>query len=153
MSAIRKEKPLSQRLFCCCCRPTTLPPEVYTGGSSILYSEEGIDGALLLRNFKSPGKRSSYRYTSINAAMAITSTHWLCYTNHRPMIRVEWTDERLTRMEIDTIDGKQLLVIRWDASLFQESWSGQMELRLRVQDPVDCQSEIQEQISKHIKRI
>jgi hypothetical protein len=31
-------------------------------------------------------------------------------------------------MEIDMIDGKQLLVIRWEDNLFQESWSGQMEL-------------------------
>jgi hypothetical protein len=132
------------------CLPTRLPPEVYTSGSSILYSEEGFSGVLVLTNFNLTWREfSSCTHQQINVAMAITSIEWFCYCNHNPVLRVKWTDERLARMQFETNQGKRLLIIRWDANLFEKKWSGKMELRLQVQDPVDFLSKIQEQISKH----
>lgn len=133
---------------CCCCKPATLPEEVYTQGS-ILWSEEDIPGALVLRNFRSPRKYSSYLYKGLSAAMAITSTHWLCYTP-RPMIRIEWKDPRSQQMDL-SIDEKEMLVIRWDANLFQPTWQGTMELRLKVDDPEKCLRLIRERstVGKH----
>lgn len=77
--------------------------------------------------------------------MAITSTHWLCYTP-RPMIRVEWTDPRVQQMD-SSINEKEMLIIRWDANLFQPTWQGTMELRLKVDDPENCLRLIRERIT------
>jgi hypothetical protein len=136
-------EPFWKKLFCGMCLPTRLPPEVYTSGSSILYSEEGFSGVLVITRFL------TYKQQLINAAMAITSTELFCYCNHNPVLRVKWTNERLARMKFETKQGKRLLVIRWDANLFDYRRLGKLELRLRVQDPVDFLSKIQEQISKH----
>jgi hypothetical protein len=133
---------------CCCCRPATLPNEVYTcyGSAAILWSEEGIPGAMVLRDFRSPRKCSSYAYRGLSAAMAITSTYWLCYTSpSNPMIRVEWTDSRIAQMNV-SINDKGRLVVRWDANLFQPTWQGTMELRLKVDDLEKCLRLIQERM-------
>lgn len=76
------------------------------------------------------------------------------------MINTEWTDDRVQRMEIfieknpstksthEVTASKRLLIIQWDANLFQKSWSGQIELRLQVEDIENCLSSIRNQINQ-----
>ena len=66
------------------------------------------------------------------------------------MIRIEWKDPRSQQMDL-SIDEKEMLVIRWDANLFQPTWQGTMELRLKVDDPEKCLRLIRERstVGKH----
>jgi len=145
-------------LYCCGGRCRAPLPEEELLGQFILLSEEHIPGALIARNLQAPGKRPlSYQNRRIYGAVAVTANMLLIYQGpfSRPIIRIPWVDKRWEQVKIsidssedDKVSMKSTLVISWQAALFQPRWSGQMQLRLQLDQPELFMKEICRQVSK-----
>ncbi len=96
----------------------------------IVYQEEGIPASIGFRNFRSPGRRSGYRRNWFSGSIVLTKFHFLAFAGTKTMIGLSWDDEKLGALSC-TMDDKSPLRIDYDASTFNDDWSGQIELFYR----------------------
>lgn len=97
----------------------------------IVLFEEDVKGSMTFRNFRSPGRYSSWRKVLITSLIALTKTRLLALKGSSPIIDVPLTDERLRRMKF-SLEGEKTLLVAFDASLFQPEWSGEIEYRFKT---------------------
>lgn len=97
----------------------------------IILSDEGLKGSLTIRNFRRPGEYSGYRLTAIIASIVITNKRLAAYRGANPIIDVEFADERLRQIAFSVEPNGALLAV-FDASLFHDDWSGQIEYRFKT---------------------
>src|SRR5262245_21631998 len=109
--------------------PAPLMPELNNEG--ILLLDEGVRGSVTYRNFRAPGKRSSWRRQWFTAAIALTKIRLLALWYANPIINVPLADERIKAMRYSLEDGAALC-IAFDAALFHTDWSGTIEYRFRT---------------------
>ncbi|HIF12323.1 MAG TPA: hypothetical protein EYQ82_04810 [Dehalococcoidia bacterium] len=60
----------------------------------------------------------------------LTKLHFLAFAGTKTMIGLSWDDEKLGALSC-TMDDKSPLRIDYDASTFNDDWSGQIELFYR----------------------
>ena len=94
-------------------------------------SDEGLKGSLTIRNFRRPGEYSGYRITAIIASIVITNKRVAAYRGANPIIDVEFADERLRQIAF-SVEPNGALLAAFDASLFHDDWSGQIEYRFKT---------------------
>lgn len=63
----------------------------------------------------------------------ITKLHFLAFAGTKTMIGLSWDDEKLGALSC-TMDDKSRLRIDYDASTFNDDWSGDIELCYRSDD-------------------
>ena len=97
----------------------------------ILIQEEGIGGRAILRNFRAPGKRYSYRSNWFTGSIVLTGKHFLAFQFAKPVIGIPWTDDRLRELDCSLMDNNKFCV-KFDASLFNKNWSGKIEVRFNT---------------------
>lgn len=140
-----------------CCCSAALPPSIRDGSrGQILLSEERVSGSLRLKNFRSPNKYSARSVGAVRACVALTTEYFFvldgCSGGGECLINVPWTDGRLREMKFSVKPTNKtkssVLVIDWDASLFQPTWSGSMSLRLQTEQAHQFLETIQAQIAK-----
>jgi hypothetical protein len=103
----------------------------------LLLVDEGVPGSATYRNFRSPGRRSSWRRTAFTASIALTQTRLLALSYANPIINVPFTDQRIGAMRFTLEDGPALSV-GFDAALFHTDWSGTIEYRFRTEQAQRC---------------
>ena len=94
----------------------------------VLLSDEGIGGSLTFRNFRAPGRYSGWRRTWFSGSLVLTRKHFLAFRYAQPVIGVAWDDEKVTKLNC-SLEKKNTLCVQFDASTFEEDWSGDLEVR------------------------
>ena len=97
----------------------------------IEVSDEGIHGSIATKNFRSPGKRENWRRIWYSGAIAVTGVRLVALRHSNFAINVPFTDDRFRLMNI-SLEKEDVLLISFDASLFNADWSGQIEYRYRT---------------------
>jgi hypothetical protein len=101
--------------------------------NGILLLEEDLGGSATYRDFHAPGRYSSYRLQPMSWALALTGQGLLLWHGRGPFIDIAWTEPRIAALHARA-DEKGRLAIAWDASTFQPSWSGSIEVHVRCAD-------------------
>lgn len=100
-------------------------------GEGVILMDEGLKGSVTYRNFRAPGRYSKWRRQWYTAALALTQFRLLALRHSRTIINVPLTDERINSMQFSVEEGDTFLV-GFDASLFNNDWSGRIECRFRT---------------------
>ena len=96
----------------------------------IVIADEGIPGSVTYRDFRAPGRYSSWRKQAFIGSIVITNTRLVALMSGRFAIDVPFTDERIRRLQMSR--ERDSLLITFDASLFHDDWSGTLEYRYRT---------------------
>src|SRR5438445_97430 len=120
--------------------PAALMSELQSEG--ILLMREQTRAKLTYLNFKAPGKRFGYKTVWFKSTIVITNKRLLATAYLKMAINVPFSDERIRKMQFSIEDGSRLLV-SFDASLFQPTWSGMLEYRINLDDAQLFLNEIQ----------
>jgi hypothetical protein len=83
------------------------------------------------RDFRSPGRRASWKKSAFSGAIALTRTRVLALQFSSPVINVPLDDDRLQRMQF-SVEGEDRILIGFNANLFHNDWSGKIEYRFRT---------------------
>jgi hypothetical protein len=98
----------------------------------VVLFDEGIGGSVTYRDFRAPGRRSSWRKVAFSGSIALTKTRLLALQYANPAIDVPLDDQRLHQMQF-SVEGEGKLLVAFDASLFHNDWSGTIEYRFRTE--------------------
>lgn len=112
----------------------------------LLAIDECIKARLTYRNFKAPGKRFLYKTVWFRSTLVVTKTRVFATAYSKLAIDVPFADERFQQMHFSVDDGAMLLV-SFDASLFQPKWSGTLEYRFKADNAQKVLDAINSQIS------
>jgi len=123
------KKALLYRLFGIGKFPRVYATELVNEG--ILLSDEGIPASVTYRNFRSPGRISSYRRVGNIASIITTNERMAAYFQENVVIDVPFTDSRLRNIAF-SVEANGALLVKFDASLFHTDWSGQLEYRFKT---------------------
>jgi hypothetical protein len=119
-------KTLLYRLFKAGAIPKDARSQIHKEG--VVLSDEGIAGSVTFRNFRAPGRYSSWRRNWFSGSIVLTRKHFLAFSWSKPIIGVAWDDQRIKALNC-SLEKKQILYIAFDASTFNEDWSGDVEIR------------------------
>ncbi len=97
----------------------------------IVLMDEGIGGTVTYRDFRSPGRRASWKKSAFSGAIALTKTRLLALQFSSPVINVPPNDDRLPQMQF-SVEGEDKILIGFNANLFHNDWSGTLEYRFRT---------------------
>ena len=96
----------------------------------IVITDEGFGGSVVLRSFRAPGRRHSYKQSWFTGSFALTQKTFAVFAFSRPIVLIGVDDERL--QELHCSADHSTFHVSFDASKFHESWSGSVECRLRT---------------------
>lgn len=94
---------------------------------------EGVVASITFRNFRSPGRYSSWRKQMFLGSIAVSKQGVIAYRNKKCLINIAFDDPRI-RQVAWAVHGIALSVA-FDAGLFESTWSGEIEMRFRVDEP------------------
>ena len=93
----------------------------------VVVADEGIPGSVTYRDFRSPGRYSSWRKQAFIGSVVVTNIRLVALMYSKFAVDVPFTDERIRRLQISR--ERDRLLIGFDASLFHDDWSGTIEYR------------------------
>ena len=100
-------------------------------GEGMILIEEGIGGSITLKKFKAPGRRHSWKRNWFTGSLVLTEKTFAGFSFFRPVIFVPFSDKRFSVLNCGIEKGTTLLV-GYDASHFNEKWSGEVECRFKT---------------------
>ena len=100
------------------------------GMEGVVISDEGIRGSVTYRDFRAPGRYSSWRKQVFIGSVVVTNIRLVALRSSRFAVDVPFTDERIRRLQLSR--ERDRLVIAFDASLFHDDWSGMIEYRYQT---------------------
>ncbi len=106
--------------------PKKVRPELEREG--VVFLDEGLRGALILRKFRAPGRWHYYKKSLFSGSLVITKKRVLAFAHTRPLVNITLDHERLNDLKFNLDEGERL-VVTFDAGLFNDDWSGQVECR------------------------
>jgi hypothetical protein len=120
-------KSLFYRLFGCGRVPAGLRAKLVQEGIALL--DEGIKGTIIYRNFRAPGKASTWKEQRFSGAVALTTVRFVAFASGKQIVNVPLDDPRLKQLQV-TCEGSEHLLIVFDPALFHDNWSGTIDLHL-----------------------
>ena len=121
-------KSLLYRLFGLGKIPKLLNDTLHIEG--IVIADEGIPGSATYRNFRAPGRYSSWRKQAFVGSVVVTNVRLVALMYSNFVVNVPFTDERIRQLQI-SVEGDRLLIVL-DPKLFHDNWSGTIEYRFRT---------------------
>jgi hypothetical protein len=121
-------KTLLYRLFGLGQVPQKYAPALRKEG--IVLIDEGIRGSVTYRRFKAPRRRYSWKKSWFTGCLVLTEQTFAAFAMTRPLIYLRRADRRLSKLRCSVEE--DTLIVAYDASLFNESWSGTVECRFRT---------------------
>jgi hypothetical protein len=94
----------------------------------VILADEGFKGTVTYINFRAPGRYSNWKRQWCTASIALTNTRLLAFQYAGLLIDVSLSDARFRLLNFSVEDNGALLVA-FDASLFHDDWSGNLEYR------------------------
>jgi hypothetical protein len=101
-------------------------------GEGVLLSAEKVKGSVTYIDFRAPGRYSNWKRQWYRASIALTKLRLTALRASQTMIDVPLTDERIRKMQF-SLEKSDTLLVAFDASLFHQDWSGQIEYRFRTE--------------------
>lgn len=101
----------------------------------VVVSDEGVGGSVTYRDFRAPGRYSSYRKQAFIGSIVVTNVRLVGLMGSRFAVNVPFTDARIRQLQISR--ERDRLVIAFDASLFHDDWSGTIEYRYHTSQAAD----------------
>ena len=108
----------------------------------VVISDEGISGSVTYRDFRAPGRYSSWRKQAFIGSIVVTNIRLVGLMLGRFAVDVPFNDERIRRLQISR--ERDRLLIAFDASLFHDDWSGTIEYRYQTSEAADIMKWIQD---------
>lgn len=108
----------------------------------VVIADEGIPGSVTYRDFRSPGRYSSWRKQAFIGSIVVTNIRLVGLNGGRFAIDVPFTDERIKKLQISR--ERDRLLIAFDASLFHDDWSGSLEYRYQTSEAAEIIKWIQD---------
>jgi hypothetical protein len=93
--------------------------------------DEGIAGRVVLRNFKAPGRRSTYRIEGFSGFLAITGRRVIAFVYSKPIVNVPLDDPRLNKIQV-ALANPERIELSFDASVFHDDWQGAITVRFKT---------------------
>jgi hypothetical protein len=97
----------------------------------MLLLEEELPGSITYRNYRAPGRYSSWKKEPTSGAIAITASRLVVWTGKSKHIDLPRSGPLRTAVEV-TLDGADHVRFGYDAGRFSAERSGQVEVRLRT---------------------
>ncbi len=127
-------KTLLHRLFGLGKIPKKYAPTIR--GETIILIDEGIGGSITLKQFKAPGRRHSWNRSWFTGCLVLTEQTFAAFALIRPLIFVPLADRRFSELRCSLEQGAMgrgaTLLVAYDASLFNDKWSGIVECRFNT---------------------
>ncbi len=95
----------------------------------LILQQEGIGGSITFRNFRAPGKYFSWRRKWFLGSVVLTRERFRVFWFANRIISVPWDSDQLSALRC-RLEGEDALIVGFDASTFNEDWSGEIEVRL-----------------------
>ncbi len=112
-----------------------LPPD----GASLIAADlsaliaESLVCSITFVNFRAPGRYSSWRRQWFLGSLAVAKDRLVAYRYGKCLVNVPWDDPRVREIKF-SVPQPSCLLLAYDASLFQPTWSGIIELRFTTGD-------------------
>ena len=129
LELLRMSKSILYRLFGIGKIPQSYDAPLKSEG--VILSDEGLKGSVTYLDFRAPGKYSNWRRQWFIASIALTKTRLLAFRLSSPIIDVPITDERFRQLNF-SLENAETLLVAFDASLFHNDWSGNIEYRFKT---------------------
>ncbi len=113
---------------------------------------ESMVGSITFRNFRAPGKRSSWRRRWFLGSLAISDKRVLVYRYGSCLVNLPLSDRRFDSLDFST-ETAGVLSILHDAALFQPSWSGEIEICFQTPEAMHICSTLASNARKHAVRV
>ena len=97
------------------------------------FIAEAIVGSVTFRNFRAPGRYSSWRRQWFLGSLGLTKKRFIAYRYRSCLVNIPYDDPRIAQVEF-AVENQENLSIRHDASLFHPSWAGEIEIRFTTAD-------------------
>src|SRR5436305_6861747 len=92
----------------------------------IVASDEGVPGSVTYRDFRAPGKYSSWKKQGFVGSVVVTNVRLVALMYSNFAVNIPFTDERIRHLQI-SVEGDRLL-IAFDPKLFHDNWSGRLNI-------------------------
>ena len=94
----------------------------------VVLQEEGIGGSITFLKFRAPGRYNGWKRKWFSGSIVLTREHFLAFSFSKPLIGVAWNHEKLGALNC-SVPSENKLLVEFDASTFNDDWSGQIEVR------------------------
>jgi hypothetical protein len=108
----------------------------------LLLLDEGLTGSVTYKNFRSPGRMSTWKRKGLIASIALPNERLLAVSFSNPLIDIPLSDPRFGTINFSL--EKDVLCISFDPSLFHDDWSGTIEYRFNTTKAQHCLNLIQQ---------
>lgn len=100
-------------------------------GEGIILLDEGISGSITFRKFKAPGRYHSWKRSWFTGSIVLTEKTFAAFSIKKPLIYVPLDHKNFYELSC-TIEKSDTLAVTYDASAFNEKWSGTIECRFKT---------------------
>lgn len=123
------KKTLLHRLFGWGRIPKRYAPTLHAEG--IILLDEGIGGSTTLKKFRAPGRYHHWRRNWFTGSIVLTKRTFAAFAFFRPIIYVSLDHENFSGLSCK-LEGRGTLIVKYDASAFNEKRSGTIECRFKT---------------------
>ena len=112
-----------------------LPPDGarLVGADPQTLIAESLVGSITLVNFRAPGRYSAWRRRWFLGSLAVAKDRLVAYRYGKRLVNVLWDDPRVRQIKF-SVPQPSCLLLAYDASLFQPTWTGTIEIRFTTPD-------------------
>lgn len=101
--------------------------------------DEGISGSITFKKFKAPGRYHSWKRSWFIGSLVITEKTFAAFSLVKPLVYVPFQHKRFEELYC-TFEKENTLLITYDASAFNDKWSGTIECRFKTSKALDILS-------------
>ncbi len=128
------KKSLLYRLFGLGKVPKKYRPILEEEGVKLL--DEGLNGSITFKKFNAPGRYYSWKRSWFIASLVITEKTFAAFSLVKPLVYVLFEHKSFKELYC-TLESKNTLLITYDASAFNDKWSGTIECRFKTSQALD----------------
>ena len=97
----------------------------------IVLHEDGISGSITFKSFRAPGRYHSWKRNWFVGSIVITDKTFAAFSLMKPLIYVLLDQKEMLELHC-TLEKENTLLITYDASAFNDKWSGTIECRFKT---------------------
>jgi hypothetical protein len=129
LGRIAMKKTLLHRLFGWGRIPKRYASALHDEG--IVLLDEGIGGSITLRQFRAPGRRHHWKRNWFTGSIVLTKRTFAAFAFFKPIVYAPLDHENISQLSC-TLQGRGILLVKFDASAFNDKRSGTIECRFKT---------------------
>jgi hypothetical protein len=124
-----KKKTLLHRMFGWGRLPQQYAPRLYD--ENIILLDEGIGGSITFTKFKAPGRYHSWKRSWFTGSLVLTQNTFAAFAFNKALIYIPLDHKNIAQLNC-ALEADDTLLVTYDASAFNECWSGTITCRFRT---------------------